>query len=118
MSKRKEKITKAQPAEFQYVEPVKSQFDLIQDRVVAAVHEMNDALKAAHECADMRVFLSTTGNGDQKPLLFVPLIYKLSYAEITMSVTMDDSGPKKAWQQVKDPSFKDVAGQGFRALKK
>lgn len=117
----KKKTTKKEPAPEPMVfaqVPVeeKPPYDRIADRVLKAVQEFNEAIKEAHECTEMRVFISTAGNGEMKPLQLSPQIYRMTHSTLTF-VIKPAVESKMEWRQVKDPAFKDAAGQGWAGMK-
>jgi len=98
------------------VEEKQSPYDRIAARVMKAVEEFNAAIKEAHECCEMRVFISSRGNGDERPLQLSPQIYRMTHSTLifTIKPTVESN---MEWRVVKDSAFKDAAGQGFAAIK-
>lgn len=117
---RARKNGKEPPMVFEHVPVEKTPYERISDRVMAAVSEMNNSLKEAHECAEMRVFMGVTAKSAAGPMLFNPQIYRLTHSTMTFSVKIanPEDEPKMSWQAVKNPSFQDAAGQGLDALRK
>lgn len=76
MAKRKTKTEREPPMVFAHVpaEEKQSPYDRIAERVMKAVEEFNGAIKEAHECAEMRVFLSSRGNGADLPMQLQPIM--------------------------------------------
>jgi hypothetical protein len=109
------KRTEPKPVVFEHVQQ-KSAYEQLAERVLAAVKELNAALQAAHELAEMRVLMKITAVGNGRAMTFHPQIYKLTHATINFSIVSEEAA-EKVWQQVKDPAFQDVAGQGFEALR-
>lgn len=92
-------------------------YDLVADRVLKAVTEMNAALDAAHKCAEMRVFLKIADRTHEHALRFEPLLYRLTHSTTSMVVHFRPD-QEQAWRVIKDPAFEDAAGVGLDALKK
>lgn len=103
-------------------EQPKLEYDRIAERVLAAVEELNNSLKEAHHCAEMRVFMGASGKGEETPMQFKPQIYRLTHSTMVFTIKYNlpdgSTDSKPMWQQVKDPAFQDAAGQGLRALQK
>lgn len=117
---KKRKITKEpEPMVFERapVEEKQSPYDRIADRVMKAVQEFNEAIKEAHECAEMRVFISSHGNGEAKPLQLSPQIYRMTHSTLVLTIKPAIEQPME-WRQVKDPAFQEAAGQGWNAIKR
>ena len=85
-------------------------YDRISARVLAAVTEFNAAIREAHECTEMRVFVGLRGDGVSQPLQIDPQIYQLTHWTFAMNVRVEDE-KKKMWQQVKDPRMVLAAGR-------
>ena len=87
-----------------------------------ATQEFNDALKEAHQCAEMRVFIGATGKGEETPMQLQPQIYKLTHSTMVFAIKYAHQDPddtkKQMWQQVKNPAFQDAAGVGLKAIKR
>jgi hypothetical protein len=92
-----------------------SGYDRIADRVMKAVEEFNAAIKEAHECAEMRVFISVR-KSDLRPMQITPIIYRLTHTTLLFTIKPTVQSNME-WRVVKDPSFQDAAGQGFGAIK-
>lgn len=110
--------TKPEPMVFEHVpvEEKQSPYDRIAGRVMKAVEEFNGAIKEAHECAEMRVFLSSRGNGADLPMQLQPIIYRMTHSTLVFTI-QPATETKMEWRQVKDPSFQEAAGQGWKAMK-
>lgn len=119
MAKRKTngKQQKPEPMIFEYKAPEKTEYDLLSDRVMNAVTELNNALQAAHECAEMRVFLALRDRSTDHAMSFQPQIYRLTHSTMAFTVKFaKDDEPQ--WRAVKDPAFRDAAGVGLSAIEK
>lgn len=105
-----------EPMVFEHV-PVERPYDRIANRILAATHELNKALEEAHQCAEMRVFIMTA-KSDGEAMRFEPQIYNLTHSTLTYRIEVQEEASEKMWRLVKDPRFKDAAGQAFNALRK
>lgn len=85
-------------------------FERIQNRVAAAVEELNAALQESHECAEMRVMLAARPMGGGHAMMFIPQIYRLMYTTVIYSVNEKEQ-EKPMWQVVKDDAFKPASGK-------
>lgn len=104
-----------EPVVFEHV-PVERPYDRIAGRVLAAVSEINSALVEANECAEMRVFLAHS-KADGEAMRFEPQIYNLTHSTLTFRIQQREGEVEKMWRLVKDPAFKDAAGQALGALR-
>lgn len=117
-SKKKTAAPKPEPMVFEHV-PVERPYDRIAARVLAAVAELNKSLEEAHECAEMRVFLAMFRSDGERAVRLEPQIYNLTHSTLSYRISFKhDDAQKMEWRAVKDPAFKDAAGQGLRALNK
>jgi hypothetical protein len=119
VAKRKTSKKQPEPVAFEHMptnEEKQSPYDRIAERVMKAVEEFNGAIKEAHECCEMRVFISSRGNGEERPLRLQPQIYRLTHSTLTFTIKPAVQSDME-WRVVKDPAFKDAAGQGFAAIK-
>lgn len=91
------------PIVFEHKAPEKSKFDVISDRVIAAIEEVNAAFKEAHECAEMRIFLDVSR---EMPMQFRYHIYRLMRSVMTYTVTTKEP----EWKLIKDPAFQVATG--------
>lgn len=107
-----------EPMVFERAPAPKTEYERISERVLAAIQEVNSAIKEAHECAEMRVFLATRPKDADGPMSFEPQIYRLTHSTLTFKVQIKEQEPRMEWRAVKDPAFKDAAGQAFAAFRK
>lgn len=91
-----------------------AQVDLRHD-VLAAIHELNKALQAAHECAEMRVFLAQRPRSSERAMQFEPQIFRMTHSTLTFVITPAVQ-TEMPWRHVKDAQFQEAAGNGFAAL--
>lgn len=89
-----------------------SEYDRIAQRVIAAVDELNLALKDANACQKMRVYLGSKGTGtDGDPAQFAYGIYRMTHSVVSFSVTAQEP----QWTRAKDAAFqKATTGAGKR----
>jgi len=90
------------------VTPANESYEKIADRLTAAFSELNAALKEAHEDAQIRVMVRWPGG---YPLQLQYQIYKLTHTTLDVEVHYKKATPE--WQQVKDPDFRQAAGEGL-----
>ena len=100
----------------------KPEYERIADRVLKATQEFNDALKEAHQCAEMRVFLGASGKSEDTPMQLQPQIYKLTHSTMVFAIKYDHANPadtkKQMWQQIKILPTKMLLALVFNALKR
>ncbi len=115
---RRKPVKEPEPMVFERapVEEKQSPYERIADRVMKAVQEFNEAIKEAHECAEMRVFISSRGNGEAKPLQLSPQIYRMTHSTLVLTIKPAVE-TQMEWRAVKDPAFQEAAGQGWGSIK-
>ncbi len=89
-------------------------YEQLASRVLAAVEELNKALQAAHEMAEMRVFLAQRPRSADHAMRFEPQIFRMTHSTMTFVIT--PAASTMEWRQVKDMAFQDAAGQGLTAF--
>jgi hypothetical protein len=114
-AKPKMEAQKPEPMVFEHA-PVESTYDRIAKRVMAAAEELNNALREAHECTEMRVFIGS-GKPDGHAMRYEPVIYRMTHATLSLTVKFREE-PQMGWRHVKRDDFEDAAGSRFAVLKK